>query len=43
LFEAASGSFLTGYCIYDLNGDWIVESSDFSLLENNLQFLVHRP
>ena len=28
--------FNTGYLNEDLTGDWIIESSDFSLFENNL-------
>jgi N-acetylneuraminic acid mutarotase len=37
---ADAGIFLTGYLNSDLNGDWMVESADFSLLENNVQQAV---
>ncbi len=42
LFENATETFTTGYSIYDLNGDGIVESVDYCMLENNLgKFSVH--
>ncbi len=43
LFESAAGAFLTAYNIYDLNGDGLVESVDYSLLENNLHLVVQSP
>jgi hypothetical protein len=36
-------SFSTGYIPEDLNGDSMVESADFSLVENNFLFSVSRP
>jgi len=33
--------FITGYVTEDLSGDGIVESSDFSLLENNIELLIN--
>ncbi|MBP6335575.1 MAG: hypothetical protein KA444_08900, partial [Bacteroidia bacterium] len=35
--ESALGLFITGYSIYDLTGDRLVETSDFSLIESNLE------
>ena len=34
--KSALTSFLTGYYVYDLNGDFMIESADFSLFENNM-------
>ncbi len=43
--ENALSQFITGYSIYDLNGDWILESADFSLIGSNagLGFFVMKP
>ncbi len=43
--ESALSSFVSGYTIFDLTGDGIVESADFSLIENNIDFgiFVMRP
>ena len=35
--------FNTGYIREDLTGDWMIESSDFSLIENNLGKIILRP
>ncbi len=40
LLESAINSISSGYDIGDLTGDGIVESSDYSLLENNIGFLI---
>ena len=34
--ESSTKLFNTGYINEDLTGDWIIESSDFSQVENNL-------
>ena len=39
-FKADAGFFNTGYINSDLTGDWMVESADFSILENNVQLAV---
>ncbi len=43
--EMAFAQFLTGYIVFDLNGDGVLESADYSLLENKLnQFIsIMRP
>ncbi len=41
--ENACLLFLTGYLPEDLTGDLITESSDYSLLENNLGRILNRP
>ncbi len=38
-----SGIFYTGYVIDDLTGDGLTESSDFSLVENNIGKVLSRP
>ena len=35
--------FPFGYLIKDLTGDYLIESSDFSLLENNIGRIIMRP
>ena len=41
--ESAFPLYTTGYLVYDLTGDWYIESSDYSLLENEISlFLVTR-
>ncbi len=39
----ASSYFYTGYIVDDLTGDWIVESADFSVVENNIGRIIMRP
>ena len=39
----ASSYFNTGYIVDDLTGDWIVESADFSVVENNIGRIIMRP
>ena len=43
--ENSLSMFLSGYWVYDLSGDRIVESSDFSLIGNNVEpfILLMRP
>lgn len=41
--ETKAASFSTGYLTTDLNGDRVVEAVDYSLVENNLGYLVLHP
>jgi hypothetical protein len=41
LVESASHIFLSGYNIYDLTGDNLVESADYSFLENNIDSVIN--
>ena len=41
LIESTSLNFNIGYLPYDLTGDNIPESSDYSLIENNLSFFIN--
>ena len=43
--EISLDQMLSGYYINDLTGDNMIESSDYSLIENNMQLniTVHRP
>ncbi len=43
LMISALENFESGYIPSDLNGDWSTESTDFSLMENNLTKSVMRP
>ena len=39
----ATQLFLAGYLIKDLTGDYLIESSDFSLIENNIGRIILHP
>ncbi len=41
--EIGSGYFITGYLNDDLTGDGLIESSDYSLIENNLGKISAKP
>lgn len=41
--ESATTLFIAGYLVNDITGDGMIESSDYSLLENNLQVVVIGP
>ncbi len=44
LLEQSIQNLTTGYVNEDLNGDWLMEAVDFSLLENNIGlFVTQRP
>lgn len=44
LLEQSIQNLTSGYVNEDLNGDWVVEGADFSLLENNIGlFVTQRP
>lgn len=43
LIQSACTDFISGYEPEDLTGDWLVESQDFSMIENNLGKMVVRP
>ena len=44
LLEQSIQNLTSGYLSEDLNGDWITEGVDFSVLENNIGlFVVQRP
>ena len=41
--ESGSLLFLTGYSVYDITGNRITESADYSLVENNIGRIIIRP
>jgi hypothetical protein len=43
LIELNASDFGTGYNISDLTGDNLIESTDFSLIENNMGIIRLRP
>ena len=38
-----AGLFGSGYLVYDLTGDGLTESADYSLVENNLGKILSHP
>jgi len=40
LIENFTGNFISGYSVYDLTGDNLLESADYCLIENNLFFSI---